>query len=150
MTAPLGLAATIAAGASLGADRAFGGTHANADVFVRPVSIGAITAQEPFTSAIAAGIDPVNGKFGDGDDVAGLAGHLTGVTSRIAAIVMTGDLGPVVTLNPAVVRIHAFEAGAIAKVTLNGTAIVPTAAGIVIDTGANGIDDPNDIFIRLF
>lgn len=136
----------VLAGASLGADGAFGGTGANQDFYVRPVSIGALTLKQPVASTISAGIDPNDGVFGDNNDELGAAGLVAG-SSKIGPIKITASFN----FNPAIPALdHTFaiQAGAIAKIVINGQNAIPSATGVALDTDAGGTDTATDIVIR--
>lgn len=141
--------AEILAGANLGNDGSIGGTGLAADVFLRPASIASITTKGVIKeSIISAGIAAVNGTLGDADDVAGLAG-LTTTGSKIGPIKI-GTAIPTVALNAAVMHTKTIQAATIASIIVAGTALTPTAAGIVLDNGTTAaMDDTADILIRL-
>ncbi len=138
----------VLAGASLGADGVIGGTGADADFFVRPVSIGAVTLKQPVNFTIAAGIVPFTTTFGSGGDAAAGAGKIGG-TSKIGAIKITASFSTT-TNNGFNTHTSAIEAGAIASLKVNASNVVPTGgSGILLDTDASGTDTAADTFIRL-
>lgn len=78
--------ATILAGADLGADARLGGTGANADSFalgnISNINVGG----KVLASTIGAGLDPVDGIFGNGNDRI-IAGKITNITiARTASL----------------------------------------------------------------
>jgi hypothetical protein len=76
----------ILAGGNLGADGRVGGTAADADTFGAG-DIGSVTlGRWPTHCIVAAGLNPVNGVFFDGDDV------LVGPESRIGAVAIGGGV----------------------------------------------------------
>lgn len=104
------LAAKILAGAYLGADGRLGGTGSDADVFrtgnIGPVNVTRNTAN----MVIAAGLDPIDGVFGNGNDRL-----LGGTASRITSI----DVGNIAG------RTSRFLANRYGPVTIGGVSIDP-------------------------
>jgi hypothetical protein len=136
---------SVLAGANLGKDFNVGGAGLDADIFLRPASIGAINLKTQFVNTtISAGIAAVNGVLGDTGDVAGVAG-LVAQTSKIGPI----TIGAVISTVAANVANHNFaiQAATLGKIVVNGTTVLGFPN--VLDTGnTGGMDDANDIIIR--
>jgi hypothetical protein len=136
---------SVLAGANLGKDFDVGGTGLNADIFLRPASIGAINVKALFEdTTISAGIAAVNGVLGDSNDTAGVAGLVT-QTSKIGPI----TIGTAIATVAANVANHNFaiQAATLGKIVVNGTTVLGFPN--VFDTGNTGaMDDASDIIIR--
>ncbi len=135
----------IVAGAVLGADKAIGGSD---DVYHQSVKIASLTIKGNIDKgSVSAGINAVNGIFGDGDDLlAPTAGTQPGPSSIGAIRLSQGTLSPTA---PALAHTHAIQAGAIAKVII-GTAPPATdfTNPILLDLTGNG-EDADDVIVRL-
>jgi hypothetical protein len=134
----------ILAGARLGADRAPGGGN---DTFQRAAKIAAVTVGGAFAmTSIAAGVDPVNGVFGDGDDVPGTSEAVAAQGSEIGAVsVGAGTVGTTITTS----HFFAIEAGEIAKLLVKGQPPVTSfTQPSLLDIGPPG-EDPPDVIVRV-
>jgi hypothetical protein len=103
------LGATIIAGAYLGADGAFGGTGANADIYRTGILSSLTVGHNVANSIIGAGLSPgASGAFRDGDDLI-----IAGARSRIDAI----------TVGNVAANTARFLAGAYGPISIGGTTI---------------------------
>ncbi len=136
----------ILAGATLGSDLALDGVN---DAFQHAASIAAITTKIGgfVLSSAAAGIDPVAGGFGDGDDKIAVAGPAN-VSGRIGPIKFAaGAMAPYSPSGAAVS--HVIEAAILKSLTVPvGGPFSFTLAGALLDN-LPAAQDSGDTLVRL-
>jgi len=134
----------ILAGSLLGADRAIGGGD---DSFYRAAGIAGIIVKGNFgSSVISAGIDPVSGGFGDGDDALGAqAGTLT--TSSSIGAIRLGE-GSALSSAPSLAHAYVIQAAALKSLSLPHIKTINAfASPAVIDLTGDG-ETVDDVLIR--
>ena len=135
----------LLAGGFLGADHVLGGVG---DSFQRAASIAAITVKGAFaTTSIAAGINPGNAIFGDGDDTVAAVGPVAG-TSFIGPITLSA--GTLATPSGGFTFGHAIEAAALKGLKLGATTAPAIAPGSpsFLDQVTVG-EDAADVIVRI-
>jgi hypothetical protein len=134
----------ILAGVLLGTNRALGGGD---DVFQLAAEIAAVTVKGQLSqSSIAAGVDPVNGIFGDGDDVLAAAPGGFDVQSAIKKVVLAGNqLGAAA---PVLAHSYAIEAGVLGSLSVAGESIENPTFPLFLDVAPAG-EDAADIILRV-
>lgn len=134
----------VLAGALLGADRILGGGD---DTFYRAGVITAVSVKGTFeSSTLSAGVNAVDGVFGNGDDVAGTAiGSLPVVSAIKSLTVGTATVLPGAVAGP---HNYAVQAGLIVKMTVAGQKLTDFSQPFLLDGGAAG-ESVEDVLVRI-
>jgi hypothetical protein len=134
----------LLAGAKLGGDFALDGN----ETFHRAAAIAAITVKGAVAAtSIAAGVNPMNGIFGDGDDIAAAAAGPLATASKIGAITFSGLAGAPAPANLANHQ-FAIQAAAIKSLKTAAGTFTDFALAQSLDAGIPG-EDAGDIVVRL-
>ena len=132
----------ILAGAYLGADAVLGGGD---DAFSRAGTIAAITVTGALTTtSIAAGVDPVDGIFGNGNDIAA-AGTAPGGTAKSIGAIILGATSGKATASPTGSHNYAIEAASFKSLKIGKAAV--TGFPQFLDLGAVG-EDAGDVLVQ--
>ncbi|HYR59297.1 MAG TPA: hypothetical protein VEO95_11725, partial [Chthoniobacteraceae bacterium] len=134
----------VLAGAMLGADRIVSGD----DVYQRAASIAALTVVKGTfaRTSVAAGVDPHDGTFGNGDDLAApVVAFLTTKTSSIGPITLAA--GSASHANGTLMHNYAIEAAALASLKLGATPVPLTMLPLFLHPASTG-EDAADVLVR--
>ena len=135
----------ILAGTFLGDDALLGGMSTAADVFTKSAKIAGVTVTGAFSATtIAAGIDPGNTIYGDGDDTLSVNGVApSGTTKAIGALVFGAGSGTGAAASLA--HNYAIIANTIKSLTINGSPV--TGFPKYLDLGSPG-EDAGDVLVK--
>ncbi|MEQ1859189.1 MAG: autotransporter-associated beta strand repeat-containing protein, partial [Chthoniobacteraceae bacterium] len=141
----------LLAGTFLGSDAKLGGINDAADVFDRSGRIAGVTVLGAFSaSTIAAGIDSVDGIYGNSDDVLATTGTaLTGKATAIGSLKFGAGSGTIGS-SPTNTHLHAIEAASIKSLSVDRVAVKPLPAALpkYLDLGAAG-EGAADVLVRI-
>jgi hypothetical protein len=131
------------AGVNLGGDGAIDGD----ETFIRAGKIGNIIVKGAFlTSTIASGVNPVDGIFGNGNDIAGSGPGLPATQKAIGHIQLGAGSGTATTV-PSLTHNYVIEGQKIASLKINAVTIPLTSLPKYLKVG--GAEDVNDVLVRL-
>jgi hypothetical protein len=99
------------------------------------------------SSSIVAGVNPVNGIFGDADDSAAPSAGVLDDTSAIGAVNLSGVVDAAVPATLAGYQ-FAIQAAAIKSLKTAAATLTDFTVAQFLEAGAAG-EDPNDIVVRL-
>ena len=135
----------ILAGTFLGDDALLGGMSTAADVFTKSGKIAGVTVTGAFSATtIAAGIDPGNATYGDGDDILSPNGVAPSGTTKAIGILIFGA-GSGTAASSSGLHNYAIIANTIKSLTVNGSPV--TGFPKFLDLGAPG-EDPGDVLVK--
>lgn len=141
----------ILAGTFLGDDAALGGVDTAADQFSKSGTIAGVKVTGAFTSStIAAGVNSVDGIYGNSDDVLATDGTApTGKATAIGVISLGAGSGSV-GMSPASAHSNAILGLSLKSFTASGTAVkpLPGKLPIFLDVGTAG-EDLADVLVRI-
>jgi hypothetical protein len=130
-------------GTNLGGDGQIDGD----ETFIRAGKIGNVTVKGSLlTTTIAAGINPVDGIFGNGNDVAA-GGSPLPVTQKAIGNVLVGAGSGTATTTPGLTHNYVIEGQKIGSLKINAVTVPLTGLPKYLKVG--GAEDVNDILVRL-
>ncbi len=131
------------AGVNLGGDGAIDGD----ETFIRAGKIGNVTVKGTFvTSTLASGVNPVDGIFGNGDDIAAAGAGLPATQKAIGNILIGAGSGTA-TASPSLTHNFVIEGQKIGSLKINAVAVPLTGLPKFLRVG--GIEDVNDVLVRI-